>query len=126
VGLSGDTMLLDRLKLTADVAYLPYVWMTGRDNHLLRATTTFFDQQGTGQGVQLETILSYYVTDYFDVGVGGRYWAMWTTSGTDTCTGCAGLGVVSPSSPARFNTERYGVFLQASYKFGVKDVVVAK
>jgi opacity protein-like surface antigen/outer membrane protease len=126
VGLTGDTMLVDRVKLSADVAYLPYVAMTGRDNHLLRATTTFFDQQGTGQGTQLEAILSYLVTDNFSVGVGGRYWAMWTTSGTDTCTGCGGVGVVSASSPARFNTERYGVFLQASYKFGVQDVVVAK
>jgi hypothetical protein len=118
--------LIDRVKLSADVAYLPYVSMTGRDNHLLRATTTFFDQQGTGQGVQLESILSYYVTDFFNIGVGGRYWAMWTTSGTDTCTGCDGVGVVSPPNPARFNTERYGVFLQGAYKFGVRDVVLTK
>jgi opacity protein-like surface antigen len=126
VGLTGDTMLIDRVKLSADVAYLPYVSMTGRDNHLLRATTTFFDQQGTGQGVQLESILSYYVTDFFNIGVGGRYWAMWTTGGTDTCTGCDGVGVVSPPNPARFNTERYGVFLQGAYKFGVRDVVLTK
>jgi opacity protein-like surface antigen/outer membrane protease len=126
VGLSAETTLFDRLKLSVDIAYLPYVTMTGRDNHLLRATTTFFDQQGTGQGAQLEAILSYYVTDYLNVGVGGRYWTMWTTSGTDTCTGCGGIGVVSPASPARFNTERYGVFLQASYKFSVQNAVVSK
>ena len=118
VGMNSEVMLVPGLELTADVAYLPYVSMTGRDNHLLRATTTFFDQQGTGQGVQLEAILSYFVTDNFSVGLGGRYWAMWTTSGTDTCTGCGGVGVVSPSSPARFNTERYGTFLQADYRFG--------
>ena len=83
VGMNSEVMLVPGLKLSADVAYLPYVSMTGRDNHLLRTTTTFFDQQGTGQGVQLEAIMSYYVTDNFSVGVGGRYWAMWTTSGTD-------------------------------------------
>jgi outer membrane protease len=116
VGLNGETILADRVKLSADLAYLPYVSMTGRDNHLLRATTTFFDQRGTGQGVQLEAIVSYYVTNNLSVGVGGRYWAMWTTSGTDTCTGCSGLGVVSPSSPAAFSTERYGAFLQADYR----------
>jgi opacity protein-like surface antigen/outer membrane protease len=118
VGMNSEVMLVPDLKLTADLAYLPYVSMTGRDNHLLRTTTTYFDQQGTGQGVQLEIIASYFVTDNFSVGVGGRYWAMWTTSGTDTCTGCGGAGVVSPSSPARFNTERYGTFLQADYRFG--------
>jgi len=117
VGLNSEVMLVPGLKLTADVAYLPYVSMTGQDNHLGRATTTFFDQQGTGQGVQLEAILSYLVTDNFSVGVGGRYWSMWTTNGTDTCTGCGGVGVVSPSSPAKFNTERYGTFLQADYRF---------
>ena len=126
VGLTGDTMLTDRLKLSADVAYLPYVWMTGRDNHLLRATTTYFDQEGSGQGVQLEAIVSYYLTDYFNVGVGGRYWAMWTTSATDTCNGCAGAGISSPSSNAQFNTERYGVFVQAAYKFGVQNAIVTR
>ena len=40
--------------------------------------------------MQLEAIVSYYLTDYFNVGVGGRYWAMWTTSATDTCNGCRG------------------------------------
>jgi opacity protein-like surface antigen len=116
VGLSGEMILADRVKLSADLAYLPYVWMIGRDNHLLRTTTTFFDQRGTGQGVQLEAIVSYYVTNNLSVGVGGRYWAMWTTNATDTCTGCGGLGIVSPSSPAAFSTERYGAFLQADYR----------
>jgi hypothetical protein len=57
------------------------------------------------------------VTHYWTIGIGGRYWAMWTTSGSDTCTGCGGVGVVSNPSPARFNTERYGGFLQSTYKF---------
>jgi len=117
VGLSGDTMLFDRFKLSADVAYVPYTRFAGRDDHLLRATTTFFEQQGTGQGVQLEGILSYYVTDSFSIGVGGRYWGMWTTSGTFTCTGCGAVGVTSPPDAGKFNTERFGTFLQGAYKF---------
>jgi hypothetical protein len=51
---------------------------------------------------------------------------MWTTGGTDTCTGCGGVGVVSPPNPAKFNTERYGVFLQGAYKFGVREAVLTK
>jgi opacity protein-like surface antigen len=118
VGANSEVMLVPALKLTADLAYLPYVSMTGRDNHLLRATTTFFDQQGTGQGVQLEAIMSYFVTDNFSVGVGGRYWAMWTTNGTFVCTGCGGVGVISLPDAGKFNTERYGTLLQADYRFG--------
>jgi len=118
VGANSEVMLVPGLMLTTDVAYLPYVTMTGQDNHLGRATTTFSDQQGTGQGVQLEAIMSYFVTDNFSVGVGGRYWAMWTTNGQFTCTGCGGVGVVSQPQTAAFNTERYGTFLQADYRFG--------
>jgi hypothetical protein len=118
VGANSEVMLVPGLKLTTDLAYLPYVSMTGRDNHLLRSTTTFFDQQGTGQGVQLEAIMSYFVTDNFSIGVGGRYWAMWTTNGTFMCTGCGLVGVTLPPDAGKFNTERYGTFLQADYRFG--------
>lgn len=110
-------MLLDRLKLSADVAYLPYTKFVGRDDHLLRAHSTWFDQQGTGRGVQLELILSYLVTDNFSIGVGARYWAMWTTSGTFTCTGCGDVGVTIGPDAGKFNTERYGMFVQAGYKY---------
>ncbi len=110
-------MLLDRLKLSADVAYLPYTKFVGRDDHLLRAHSTWFDQQGTGRGVQLESILSYLVTDNFSIGVGARYWAMWTTSGTFTCTGCGDVGVTIGPDAGKFNTERYGMFVQAGYKY---------
>ena len=117
VGLNGDTLLANRVKLSADLAYLPFVSMTGQDNHLLRALTTF--QQGTGQGVQLEAILSYYLTNNLSVGVGGRYWAMWTTSATATatCTGCVGI-----TQAAAFSTQRYGGFLQADYRFGALPI----
>jgi opacity protein-like surface antigen/outer membrane protease len=113
VGINADMMLADRVKFSADVAYLPYVWMSGQDNHLLRALTTF--QQGTGEGVQLEAILSYFFTPYFSLGAGGRYWSMWTTSatGTSSCPGCG-----SVTQTANLSTERYGVFLQADYRFG--------
>lgn len=79
IGLSAETMLLDRWRMSADVAYLPWTDFQGRDNHLLRPFTTFYDQRGSGGGgVQVEAVLSYFITKNFSVGVGGRYWAMWT------------------------------------------------
>ena len=47
----------------------------------------------------------------FSVGVGGRYWAMWTTTGTD-----AVRGVVSARNDT-YRTETFGVTFQAAYKF---------
>jgi len=70
-------MIGDRFKLGADVAYLPYVAFNGTDDHVLRSL--IFQESGTGTGLQLESILSYLVTDQFSVGISGRYWAMWTT-----------------------------------------------
>jgi hypothetical protein len=110
----------NRVKIGGDVAYLPYVRFDGLDNHWLRDVPTWFTQWGTGRGVQAELIASYLVTDNFTVGVGGRYWTMWTTNGEFNCTGCnkAAPTVTSESSPFKGNAERYGMFVQASYKFG--------
>jgi opacity protein-like surface antigen len=115
VGLNGVVTLLPGLQLTADAAYLPYVSFSGVDNHLLRTdvANTLSPESGTGQGVQLETILSYSFNRAFSLGAGGRYWAMWATSNTKSDT--FSLGCPCQTLPAR--TERYGGFLQASYKF---------
>ncbi|MCA6111559.1 outer membrane beta-barrel protein [Bradyrhizobium cenepequi] len=119
IGLNAETMLLDRWRVSADVAYLPWTDFQGRDNHLLRPDTTFADQRGSGGGgVQVEGVLSYFITDNFSVGVGGRYWAMWTPRYSKaTCTGCDGAGIITEPSPGKYSMERWGTFLQASYKF---------
>jgi outer membrane protease len=115
IGLNGVVMVTDRLKLTADAAYLPYVSFRGTDNHLLRTdvANTVSTESGNGQGVQLESILSYAVTPSFNVGAGGRYWAMWATN--DAKTNIFGTDCPCQTLPSR--TERYGGFLEASYKF---------
>lgn len=109
VGVSAEAVLFDRWKFSGDVAYVPYTQFTGTDEHLLRDLV--FDFQGHGQGVQAEAFLSYQVTDGFNVGVGGRYWSLWTTSATDTVA-----GVVERRNDT-FRTERLGAMFQASYKF---------
>lgn len=114
VGLNGVVMLTDRLKFTGDAAYLPYVQFEGVDKHLLRGMPDpASPQSGKGQGVQLEAILSYYVTPAFTVGAGARYWAMWATE--DAITHYFGQPCPCNTLPAR--TERFGGFLQAGYSF---------
>ena len=111
VGVNGQVMIGDQLKLEADAAYLPYVKFSGIDDHVLRALVS--PESGTGRGVQLEGILSYLVTDQFSLGLGGRYWAMWTTK--DAITEFGGAPCPCQTLPAK--TDRYGVFLQAAYHF---------
>ncbi len=112
IGVNGDVMIADRLKLEADVAYLPYVDFYGTDDHVLRSLIS--PESGTGRGLQLESILSYLITDQFSVGVGGRYWAMWTTK--DAIADFAFAPCPCQTLPSK--TERYGVFLQGAYKLG--------
>jgi hypothetical protein len=122
IGLSGEFVLPYGLRLSADAAYLPIASFTGRDNHLLRDTTTYFDQTANGEGVQIEAMLAYDFSNRLSIGVGGRYWAMWG-DGDFTCTGCNTVGVTSPPFPERISTQRFGLLLQGSYK--VSDTIVA-
>ncbi len=110
VGANGVFNIAEQWKVTLDGAYLPYVRMSGFDNHWLRPDINPLPQAGRGWGYQLEGIVSYDVTRNLSVGAGGRYWYARTTTGTTQFPGV-------PASPTTFSYDRYGGFLQASYKF---------
>ncbi len=58
------------------------------------------------------------MTENLKLGIGGRYWAMWTTSANQSCHGgCNEAGTSFPPSPYTANAERYGAFVQMSYQF---------
>jgi outer membrane protease len=97
------------LTLSGEAAYLPYVSFMGTDDHVLRSLLS--PEEGHGLGVQLEAMLSYAVTDAFSVGVGGRYWSMWTTSGT---VNFGGTGIIIPM---RYAVEQAALLVQGSYRF---------
>lgn len=125
IGLNSRLQLTDRLRLEVDAAYLPYAVRSGADNHWFRADINPLAENGHGWGTQLEAILSYAVTDRLDVGVGARYWYFASDEAATRFPG------VPDRSPESFYSERYGAFLQASYRFGdipplAADVPVAK
>lgn len=115
-GLNAQLALTDRWALELDAAYLPYVDRAGVDNHWLAADNNPSTATGHGWGTQVEAILSYAITDRLNVGVGGRYWFFTTTEGTVRFPNSL------PTSPIKFTSDRYGGFLQASYKIGGPDV----
>jgi len=108
LGVAAETRVWDRVKIGADVAYLPYVAYTGLDIHRARNPPVYFPMSGTGQGVQAEFILSYQTSDAFSIGVGGRYWGMWTNIAAQSD---------NPTNLFTVEAARYGMFVQASYKF---------
>jgi len=117
VGLSSQVMLTDRLKLTTDVAYLPLVSFNGLNHHNARELL-LPEAANAGDGVMLETILGYQINEAWNVGAGARYWAWNTNTGTVMFDNLGLGGPLPPVQLARYTTERYGVFLQASYKWG--------
>jgi opacity protein-like surface antigen len=119
VGIASEMMLTDRMKLSGEVAYLPFVHFEGLDNHFRNPIVQFPATSNGGHGVQAEALLSYYVTDRLSFGVGGRYWGLWTTDGQFRFA-----EVGSPAGPARFYRaafEQAGVFVQTAYLFGGDD-----
>jgi opacity protein-like surface antigen len=117
VGLSSQVMLTDRLRLTADAAYLPWVDFEGLNHHNARELL-LPEAANNGDGVMLEAILGYRITDAWNIGVGGRYWAWNTNTGTVSFENLGLPGPLPPAQLARYTTERYGLFLQASYRWG--------
>jgi hypothetical protein len=127
LGLDGSYDINDRLKLSGDAAWLPLVGLNGTDAHRLRIGAAPGDftgpvpEDGIGWGVQLEAILSYRLTDYIDVGVGGRYWHM-ETKGLTHFEGHV-VGVAASPQPVEWKTDNYGVFLQTSLRLGPYPII---
>jgi opacity protein-like surface antigen len=115
LGLSSEFMLTNRLKFTADAAYLPWVNFQGQDDHDFRQLL-LPERAPRGDGVMLEASLDYRLTNNWSVGAGARYWTWNTRDGSVTFDFQA--FPVTFIEPARYNSERYGVFVQSDYRFG--------
>ena len=91
LGLDGSVFIGDRFAFSAEAVWLPYVILNGVDDHLLRADLGGgIREDGTGHGYQLEALLSYKVTPFSSVGLGGRYWHMESNGNThfEVVAGC--------------------------------------
>ena len=121
VGLDASVEI-NRLKLSVEAAWLPYVRLEGADTHWLRIGTAPGDfygpipEDGKGWGYQLEGFVSYRVTEAVSLGIGGRYWSMRTRGHTHFENNIVGGG--GAPQVLDWKIETYGVYLQTSVKFG--------
>jgi hypothetical protein len=102
LGVTGDVLLSPRFRLTGEFAY---VWtsQSALDTHYL--TWGPDPATGNGTGFQTEAVLSYQLTDYFHIGIGGRWWHFNTNA------------VDSFGQLETYTTDRYGGFLQAGLQW---------
>lgn len=122
LGAAAEFYLAPGLKLAGDAAYLPYVSLNAVDHHYLSNSGRLASTNplsGHGVGTQLELMLSYDMTERISVGVGGRYWAMWTTDGSSTRAYDSSGEFPVPTPPARLKveTERLGILGDVTYRF---------
>ncbi len=124
IGVNGDFTVVPGLRLNTDAAFVPYTQFSGVDTHWLRTDVSNQNstETGRGMGVQLDAILSYYITPAFNVGAGGRYWAMWTNNNAYTNS----FGTPCPCQTLPAKTDRYGLLLQADYKFDMPGAIAAR
>lgn len=114
LGINASCELNDCWSLNLDLAYLPYVKMSGEDDHWLRGLT--LNESSSGRGVQLEVIANYHIQQQFSIGTGLRYWAIWADEGSDKTTFTDSMSKKSNRTDT-YRYERFGVFLQGSYEF---------
>lgn len=112
IGFNSRMQLSRKLRLDVDAAYLPYVTRMSRDNHWFRSDINPQAESGRGWGSQIEAVLNYAMTDRLELGLGARYWYYKTDTAYTQFPG------FPARSPLTFYSERYGAFLQASYRFG--------
>jgi len=120
-GAATEFYLAPRFKVSADAAYLPYVEVNAVDHHFLGntpAVASINPLTGYGKGAQIEAMLSYDITPQISLGVGARYWAMWSETGSFRRT----YDSSSPVNPQqhqnlKIETERVGVLGELTYTF---------
>jgi len=96
---------------SADVAWVPYAWLVATDNHWLRPFTGAETGSSFGDW-EVEALLRYQFANGISIGGGARYWRI-NTAFAQSNRNDIGL----PQTISLF-TERFGGFVQVSYKFG--------
>ena len=121
LGFSTDWRFRPGWRVTTDAAWLPYAQLVASDTHWLRIPSSFngpTPESGSATlNVQLEGTLSYQFSPALSAGIGGRYWHIATSKGQTTAHFEVSAGAELPQG-ATLSTDRWGGFLQASYKFG--------
>lgn len=119
MGITTQVALSNRLHLSTESAYIPVVGLNGMDNHNARELIGP-ERASVGDGMMLEAILKYKLSDYWDIGIGGRYWVWNMRDGMVDFDFLNVPGTTVIQEPSRFTMERYGVFVEGEYHWNNK------
>jgi hypothetical protein len=120
VGAEARVQVTDRWSISGEAAWVPYAWMSNADSHLLRQSPAdlgpapnILTRGWRGMGGEVEAFVNYQVLPHFELGVGARYWGLFTQAGTVEFGPTFG-----PDYPlTKWSTQRYGLLLQGKASF---------
>ena len=112
IGANSTVKFNQSLRLTADIAYVRS-HLSAMDYHNLRQDIRGLIEDGTGNGVQLDAILDWMLTQDFSLGFGGRWWHI----ATDGFSRFEQTSVIGEPQPVQITQNTYGLLVQANYKF---------
>lgn len=118
IGLAAQATFGGKTTVKLEGAYLRG-GLDGQDFHNFRPTIRGIRQEGVVNGFQLQASVDYEILPNFRIGAGARWWRVESPARMhweETVAGILAGGVPPSSAPIALN--RYGMFLQASYRFG--------
>jgi len=120
LGFEGRVAITDRWSFSAEVAAVPYAFVTNKDSHLLRQDAAdlgpapnVISKSKYAFGVEAEAFINYALTPSIEISGGLRYWGLAARSGSVRF----GPSFDTNFELNRFDQQRYGVLLQVKGKF---------
>jgi Omptin family len=117
LGFNGQWRFWGGFAFDLDFAWLPHAWLNASDTHWLRVPS-FTVPEGGGSSfssVQIDALLRYKFVNGLALGIGARYWKL-DTGFAQAFFNESSLGGLP--QVISLHSERWGPFIQASYKFG--------
>jgi outer membrane protease len=109
IGFNGEWRFASGWRAGLDLAWIPFASLNANDTHWLRPFSA--PERGNSfTNVQIEALAGYQFTNGISVALGGRYWRIDSSFGETVPFGVP--------QPIALTSERWGGFLQVSYKFG--------
>ena len=110
VGLGGDLHVMDRIRVSGDLVWQPYMAARANDSSWTMHNMSGIREAGAGgSGFKTEWVLSYDFTNALSAGLGGRY----AVASPDVLDNHFGA-LAQPKGDQR----SFGAFFQLNYRFG--------
>ena len=111
IRIGGDAKIevFDGWTISGEVAFVPYARVSNEHIFLLRVDPSNILTDGwRGMGAEAEAFIRYRVRPNLELGVGARYWGLFTKVGNVQLS-----PTFAQDSLSRFSTQRYGVLFEA-------------